>query len=320
MSSPRVTVACCNRNGASTLAESISTALAQDCSDLEVLLIDDGSTDDSVAIMRRIADVDARVRVVELASHRGLAAARNVAVEEASSDCLAFIDADDLWRRSKISRQLAAMTGDVGLVGCFSAVLDGEGAVRGWRLGRDFMHVAGDLPSGDAVSGGSVALLRVAALRSAGGFDESLSWREDWDMWLRLARVCRLRTVPEVLVGYRRGGGGMSSDYWQMVDGGRQILRKVAAVDPRLAGRDLDRALADDLAGIGGLAMIDGSYDAARELYRAAAKISRLSLQRTFVRAVLASGGPGHRLLERVPTLMAQRWVGVRAGEAFALD
>lgn len=323
MSDAKVTIACCNRNGSRTLADAITSALAQSFTDFAVLLIDDASTDDSVEIMQRFADKDSRVRIVRHASQRGLAGGQNTALEAAGSEFLALIDADDLWHRDKIARQLDAMSDDAAAVGCLSAVLDRDGAVTGWRVGRAFSHSPGGALPGDPVSGGSVALLRTEALRSVGGFDESLSCRPDWDMWLRLARDFRLDVIPEVLVGYRRRTGGLSSDYARMVEEGRQILRKAATSDPSLNDRATSLAMARDTAGIAGLAVLDGAYGEARMLFRLAAKSSyrsTCSMPRLYVRAALTMGPVGERvLLEGVTRLLSRRRVGLPAGGPFPI-
>ena len=314
-------MACCCRNGSATLRAALDSALAQVHADLEILLIDDASTDDSMRVMREYEMRDERVRAIHLDTRHGLAGAQNVALQQAAGEFLAFIDADDLWRPSKIALQLERMARDVAVVGCYSAVIDDRGALRGWRLGSEVRHWPDGLLKGDPVSGGSVALLRVDALRAAGGFDESLVRRPDWDMWLRLSRRHRLLTVPQVLVGYRRGTGGLSSEYRQMVVEGRSIISKLGGLDAGIGDGELAAVLAEDLAGIAGLAAIDGAYDEARQLYRDAAQLARAvvaSPGRRYLRAALATGAAGHKLfVEGVAHLMAPRWVGGRVGAPF---
>jgi glycosyltransferase involved in cell wall biosynthesis len=106
---PRVSIISIFYNGEEYLAEAIESVLAQDCQDFELLLVDDGSTDGSTAIAERYADRDAaRIRCLHHPGHanRGMSASRNVGLQHARGDLIAFIDADDRWRPNKLREQL----------------------------------------------------------------------------------------------------------------------------------------------------------------------------------------------------------------------
>src|SRR5687768_388085 len=97
-------------NASAFIAESIASARRQTHIDLDIVVVDDGSTDDTVAIVRQLAAAEPRIRLIE-ADHRGVSAARNRGIAEAHSDLIATLDADDLWHPQKIERQYHLMRG-----------------------------------------------------------------------------------------------------------------------------------------------------------------------------------------------------------------
>ena len=189
-------------NGARFLAEALDSALAQTHPAIEVIVVDDGSIDDTPAVLGRYAG---RVRVLRQ-PNRGPSAARNAALEVARGDYVAFLDADDRFLHEKIARQAALLDArpDIGLV--YSdwrfidedgRVLPGEGRPRGegdllpaLLLGNPIHPLA--------------AVVRRALLAEVGGFDESLRGCEEWDLFLRLSRRgMRWASVEAVLGEYR---------------------------------------------------------------------------------------------------------------------
>jgi hypothetical protein len=144
------------------------------------------------------------------------------------------MDADDLWHPQKIEQQMAYLDvhPEVGVVTCYSAILDARGDQLGWCFdGQAQGMVYHKMLKQDLVAGGSVPLIRRDALHVVGPFDEALSLRSDWDMWLRLARRFAFGTVPQVLVGYTRRSGNASQDYEAMIELGASLLQKVAEDD-----------------------------------------------------------------------------------------
>lgn len=115
MGSPRVSIICATYNGARFLDEAIASVLRQDFDDYELLLVDDGSTDDSPAIARSHAAADpARIRYLEHPGHvnRGASASRNLGLRAARGEFIAFIDSDDAWRPAKLRQQAEIMASD----------------------------------------------------------------------------------------------------------------------------------------------------------------------------------------------------------------
>ena len=211
-------------NSESTLAETIESVRAQTYQNLEILVVDDGSADKTRAVAEEKAAEDERIRIIAQANG-GVARARNRGIEEASADFIAPLDADDLWRSTKIERQLRALRAggpEVGLVYCWSAVIDEDSRITS----RVHPPYAGDvLPHlfyGNFVGNGSSALMRKAHVVEVGGYDSSLKERrsqgcEDWKLYLLLAERCHFAVVPDHLVGYRYTRTAMSGDVAQML-------------------------------------------------------------------------------------------------------
>ncbi len=212
-------------NGAATIDETLRSVRSQTHRALEIIVVDDGSRDETADIVRTHAAADPRVRLIETANG-GVAAARNRGWQEAASDLIAFVDADDLWSPAKIERQLAVLEAsgpEYGLVYCWYAEIDRDSRVTDFP-NRPTFHgdVLEQLFRGNFVGNGSAALVRRQALIAARGFESGL-WQagaqgcEDILFYLRVAEHHKFAVVPDFLVGYRYLPDNMSSDMRRMI-------------------------------------------------------------------------------------------------------
>jgi glycosyltransferase involved in cell wall biosynthesis len=224
MAQPTVSVVIPTFNSASLVTLAVDSALAQTAPPAEVIVVDDGSTDDTRRQVSAYGD-----RVVYLHQpNRGVAAARNLGLRRATCEFIAFLDADDLWHPRKLELQLAAMTAepDLALLGTArtpwpldpSLPVAGPATIRRvpWR----------DLAVKNYLTASSV-LARRAALQRAGEFDTTLQGPEDYDLWLRIAEVAAVANLDLPLTGYRVVPGSLSQQATRMRDGMRRILRKL---------------------------------------------------------------------------------------------
>jgi len=266
-SAPRVTVVLITYNGAALIEQALRQALAQTFPSLEVVVVDDGSSDGTAAAARAAAAGDPRVRVVSQ-PNGGPASARNRGIREARGELVAFLDHDDLWSPHKLEAQVSLLDRNprAALASCYSALVGEDGVALGWRLGGNADgHVYEEMLEWDMVSGGSVALVRRSALVAAGGFDEGLPMRSDWDLWIRLARVHPFVTVRETLVGYTRSPAGLSSIPERMATAGEQVLARAVAEDPSIDERRYRFLRARDSFGVACFCLFD---EQAREAWR----------------------------------------------------
>ena len=192
------------------IREAIDSALSQSFPALEVIVVDDGSTDDTSQILEGYGD---RIRVIRQ-QNQGVGAARNAGIAAARGEYLAFLDSDDVWKPRKLEHDMARFKADpdLGLVHCGTETIDAEGRILFTSLGGLEGWVAGELLRLDhqvvAAPGSGITVPKRVA-DEVGGFDPALQPSEDWDFCYRLATRYRLGFVPEVLVRYRMHGSGI---------------------------------------------------------------------------------------------------------------
>ena len=210
---PRLSVAMAVYNNAPFLAEAIESILAQTMSAFEFLIVNDGSTDGSAAIIDRYAEQDARIRAIHQ-PNCGLVASLNLMIEEARAPLIARMDGADISLPTRFERQLAFLDAnpDYGVVGTSTHDLDEKG---GLTLNEDFHPLDHDaflaaLETGPWLCHPSVVMRR-DVVRAAGGYRAAFRHCEDYDLWLRLSEVTKLCTIPDRLFHYRRSPDQVSS-------------------------------------------------------------------------------------------------------------
>jgi glycosyltransferase involved in cell wall biosynthesis len=196
---PLVSVVIPTYNRAHLLSRAIRSALAQDFPELEVIVVDDGSTDETP---QSVSQFEA-VRVITFEHNRGGAATRNAGIEAARGEFVAFLDSDDEWLPTKTRRQVDVMRGSsaIGAVYCRYFVQDDA---TGQRIeGFSELYTGSIRPvlfRGRCPRSVSLFLVRRAALEQVGGFDESLAGFQDADLWIRLSDKWEFGAVDEALV------------------------------------------------------------------------------------------------------------------------
>lgn len=212
-------------NAGRTIDETLRSVIAQAHAELEIVVVDDGSMDDTAEIVRSHIAADGRIRLLRQAN-AGVAAARNAGVAASSGEFIAPLDADDLWHPAKIERQLRVFRegGErLGLVYSWFALIDGNSRVV--QLRHEPRHqgdVLAPLAYHNFIGNGSSALIRRAAFDRTHGYDPSLRARggqgcEDWKLYFEIAEQWHFGVVPEPLTGYRDLPDNMSSDVLQML-------------------------------------------------------------------------------------------------------
>lgn len=203
---PAISVLTSVYNGERFLAAAIESVLAQDFTDFEFLLLDDGSSDGSLAIARHYAAQDARLRVITR-ENRGLVASLNELLAAARAPLIARFDADDICKPVRLRRQKAFMDShpDHGMVGSDTRYIDAAGQVPpvpALVRPHDHPEILANLEEGPNLCH-SVVMYRRALVLEIGGYRASYLHAEDLDLWLRLGEVTQLANLPEVLLDYR---------------------------------------------------------------------------------------------------------------------
>lgn len=202
-SDPTVSVVLPTYNRAHTVRRAIDSVLSQSYEDFELIVVDDGSTDDTVAVVNSVSDD--RVQYLRFPENRGANVARNAGIREADGEYIAFQDSDDTWRPKKLELQVAAFDqapASVGVVYTAYYRVDDGDRQYGPR-GKETL--AGDIHEELLKGNGwfiptAVTAVRRTCFDAVGLFDERLQRLQDWEMWLRLSKQYEFEFVDEPLV------------------------------------------------------------------------------------------------------------------------
>ena len=213
MSQPLVTVLLPVYNGAAHLRESIASILAQSLRDFELLAIDDGSTDETPAILAGVAD--RRIRILRNERNLGLIATLNRGIREALGAYIARQDADDLSDPGRLDAQVARLEAEpeLALLGCSYRRIDEAGREEGLRpVPTGATAIRWRLLFLSAFAHSSV-MIRASALGEVGPYDERFTYAEDYELWSRIARTHEVAALPQTLVSYRRSGSSVITNF-----------------------------------------------------------------------------------------------------------
>ncbi|MGZ4964272.1 MAG: glycosyltransferase family 2 protein [Limisphaerales bacterium] len=232
-------------NAENFITETIDSVLSQTYENLEVIVVDDGSRDLTAAIVKNAARRDRRVKLLRQ-QNLGVAAARNLAIEKASGEFIAPLDADDIWYPAKVEKQVQSLEAGgpkAGASYCWCISINEKGQVLGvgpkWDLEGEVFQ---PLVLRNFIGNASVPLFRRDYLQQIGGYNADLRTQkaqgcEDWDICLRLAEVCEFRVVKEYLAAYRCYSQSMSYDHSAMAKSYALVLDQVERRHPEIAGR-----------------------------------------------------------------------------------
>ena len=221
-SSPQVTVLLPVYNSVATLAEAVESILSQSFRDFELLVVNDGSTDGSLALLEQFSARDSRMRVISQ-ENRGIVAALNLGISEARGEFIARMDGDDISYPERLFMQAERLTQQpsLALLGSFYVELPsgtrcsmptGHSVVSRWLRdsGNAFVH--------------SSVMMRTSVCRSLGGYRGVFPHCEDYDLWLRIVEKHQVDNMAEYLVGYRRHSASISHRHLE-----QQFLSAIAA-------------------------------------------------------------------------------------------
>jgi glycosyltransferase involved in cell wall biosynthesis len=197
-------------NGDGYLADTLRSIQNQTLAPSRIIIADDGSSDRTADVAETFMQSDLRITYLKL-PHKGVSAARNSGIEASNAPFIAFIDADDIWLPTKLEYQAAVFdvaAPDTGFVHSSYFCINADGDVMPnahvfppKQRGDIFMPL---LTEGYVLSGSaSSVLVKRSVLDMAGYFDEKLFHGEDWDLWIRLARISKVDFTPEAVVGIR---------------------------------------------------------------------------------------------------------------------
>lgn len=243
-------------NRASYLPATIQSILAQSLPVAEILIVDDGSRDDTADLVPRL---EGPIRYLQQ-QNQGPAAARNRGIRAATGALIALLDSDDLWEPDKLRMQVKALSGrEVGMVHTAARIMNAQGQLTGAIWSRPEYHgdVFHRLLIANGVNASSV-LARRDLLLEVGGYDERFPCLENWELWLRLSRRTRFAYLDTPLIRYRVHPGNLIKDLARQRQAYQLLLDKhLEGSNPpellvrRAAYARYHRAFADALVGQG---------------------------------------------------------------------
>jgi peptidoglycan/xylan/chitin deacetylase (PgdA/CDA1 family)/SAM-dependent methyltransferase len=223
-------------NAEATIEAALASLAAQSFTAFEALVVDDGSSDATAAIVARVAAADPRIRLLRQATNRGASAARNAGLRAAAAPFVLFLDADDWLGPDHLARLHAALAAAPEAVAayCHYTPVLADGSLGPVEPAPEpaalFAHAAHSCPI--AIH---ACLVRRDAVAALGGFDESLAVGEDWDLWQRLARIGAPQVRVEMASAFYRGrAGSLSRCSPDALAACVAVMRRGHAADPRV--------------------------------------------------------------------------------------
>ncbi|NDJ17111.1 glycosyltransferase family 2 protein [Myxacorys almedinensis] len=241
-SRPLISVIIPAYNAESFIATTLQSVLTQTYPCLEIIVVDDGSTDRTVEIVQALAKTDPRIILLHQAN-AGVATARNLAIQASRGEFIAPLDADDIWYPENLEKQLQVMLRSdesVGLVYAWSIYITEDDALTptcqiNCVEGETYIP----LLHGNLLGNASSCLIRRSCFERIGGYNAELKEQnaqgcEDWDLYLRIAEQYQFRVVPEILIGYRQVIGSMSFDCEKMMRSCELVLSQIQQQYPEI--------------------------------------------------------------------------------------
>jgi glycosyltransferase involved in cell wall biosynthesis len=243
---PKISVIIPVYNGEKTISKTIQSVQAQTFSNLEIIVINDGSTDGTLEKISTIKD--SRIKIFSY-TNGGLPVARNRGISHATGEFLTFLDADDLWTPDKLELQLAALQAhpEAGVAYSWSVFMDEQGEY--FHEDDPILYEGNVLPKlllRNFIAHGSNLLIRREAIESVGEFDPTVPPCADWDFYLRLAARWSFVVVPKSQILYRQSSSSMSAKVEEMEKYSIMVVEKAFQSAPQ----ELQYLKSQSLAGV----------------------------------------------------------------------
>lgn len=237
---PLVSVIIPAYNASKFIEKTIKSVINQTYQNWEMIVVDDGSHDETANIVLSFTAQDQRIRLLRQ-PNAGVAVARNLAINHSQGKFIAPIDADDIWYPGNLEKQVnCIMTGGekVGLVYAWSVdINENDQLTGGYHVSNYEGKIYPILVYYDFLGNASATVIRRCCLDQVGVYNTKLREQEaqgceDWDLYLRIAEHYEIRVVPEFLIGYRQMTNSMSRNYESMVKSYQLVLQNVQSHNP----------------------------------------------------------------------------------------
>ena len=224
---PTVSVIIPTYNRAHLVGRAIHSVLNQTYQDFELIVVDDGSTDNTEEVVKSFNNE--RIKYIKHEKNKGGSAARNTGIKDSKGEYIAFLDSDDEWLEEKLKKQVEVFQNKdsrVGIVYVNFSIVNEKGESVGKKQGPKGL-IFRELLNSNCVGTTSSVVVRRECFKKVGGFDETLPSCQDWDMWLRLARHYEFDFIPEELLKYFQHENRIGTNPEAAIVGRKAILRKI---------------------------------------------------------------------------------------------
>lgn len=241
ISKPLVSIIIPTYNRSNLLLKAIESVLEQTYSNFELLIVDDNSKDNTFEVIKNINDN--RLKYIKLETNMGGSFARNKGIKESTGDFIAFLDSDDKWTNSKLEKQMNIFKDnkEVGVV-YSGIIINSENNARDKVIFTpkeqgDILH---QLLKSNCVGTTSAVIVKSELIKKEMGFDASLPSCQDWDLWIRLAKITKYGFVNEPMVEYfEHNGDRITTNYSAVAKGHEIIYHKYRdLIDKELSKKD----------------------------------------------------------------------------------
>ena len=298
---PTVTVVIPCYNSMRYIAETMETVLNQTYQDFEVLVVNDGSTDDTPNWVDQLSKQEPKVRMVSQAN-QGLAGARCTGVTNARGKYIAFIDDDDLWESTKLEKQVNSLENNpkAGICYTWTALADSEGKATGRVIASDAEgDVWKQMTEMNIVCCGSTPMIRRSCFDEVGLFFHDVSPSDDWDMWWRIAAKYPFTVIKQPLIRYRQHPNNSSKKCEHMLETSRIVIERNFANAPTELLHYRNRSYGCIYLYLAWRAIENNNWELAQEYRnRAISHYSKLHFSAKSIRLKIVL----HRMCELIPT------------------
>jgi|GEM_PF-888279 len=220
MDNPLISVIIPAYNASAYIGRTLISVIHQSYQNIEILVVNDGSTDETLSIAKYYAGLDSRIILIHQAN-QGVAAARNLGISFAKGEFIAPLDADDIWHTDNLKKKLQVLLKQdvsVGMVYSWSADIDEFDHLTGnTHTARYFGHVLPGLCLSNFIGNASSTMIRSECFHNIGDYApdfkaQNAQGAEDWDLYIRIAMCYQVQVIPEFLVGYRQLTNSMSKN------------------------------------------------------------------------------------------------------------
>lgn len=251
------------------IQRAVESALYQTFQQIEVIVVSDGSTDDTASVVNKICDIDKRVSFIEYFPGKGGNHARNTGIKAAKGEWVAFLDDDDKWHETKLEKQMkiARQDENIGLV-CTGilAIFDSDGSTSIYIPDTPY-DASKTILLGNSIGSTTTVMMKHELLDACGMFDEELMAKQDFDLWIRACQLTKVGVVKEPCVDYHNlvSNNQVSWNYKKYADATEYLNKKYEALyTEKLSSKELSRVYSNNMFSIARKAIKSGNSKIAR--------------------------------------------------------